>query len=354
MPPVQLGCMAHGVSVQSPDIIIKRAQSAEAYGFTRVGAADSQSIAREVYVAMTLMAVNTRNVLIGPFVSNPLTRHPAVSASGMASIDEASGGRAYFGISTGDSAVYNLGFKGASLATLEEYVRCMRDLYHKGEGTWQGRPCRLTWAKRPVPIHIVAEGPKTLRLAGRIADGIAVGTGILPEVVQDSLRHIQAGAEESGRRLEDIDIWWFVKANLCNRREDGLLESRMTLAASANHAFRFTLENKMIPEEIKPRILKLQQQYVFQEHESLGATKRNAELVDELGLRDYLADRFTIIGPPEYFVEKVQGLVDMGVKKVHFGIYSHDPLGFIKGMGERVLPYIKEPTPGETKTRRTL
>lgn len=349
MPAVQLGCMAHGVSVQSPEIIVQRAQLAEACGFTRVGAADSQSIAREAYVAMTLMAVNTKRVLIGPLVSNPLTRHPAVSASGMASIDEVSGGRAYFGISTGDSAVYNLGLKGARMATLEEYVRCMKELYRKGEATWQGRPCRLTWVKRPVPIHIAAEGPRTLRLAGRIADGIAVGTGILPEVVRDSLEHIRQGAAEAGRRLEDIDIWWFVKANLCARREEGLLESRMTLAASANHAFRFTLENKMIPEELKPRVLKLQQQYVFQEHESLGATKRNAELVDELGLRDYLADRFTIIGPSEYFIEKIQGLVNLGVRKVHFGIYSHDPLGFIKGIGEKVLPYIKEPAPGGAK-----
>lgn len=343
MPVVQLGCMAHGVSVQSPDIIIQRAQLAEANGFTRVGAADSQSLARELYVAMTLMAVNTRKVLIGPFVSNPLTRHPAVSASGIASIDELSGGRAYFAISTGDSAVYNLGYKGSTLAVLEEYVRCMQDLYRKGEGTWQGRTCRLTWAKRPVPIHITGEGPKALRLAGRIADGVAVGTGILPEVVTDSMRHIREGAEEAGRKMEDLDVWWFVKANLCNRREDGLLESRMTLAASANHAFRFTLENKMVPEELKPRILKLQQQYLSHEHESLGANKRNAELVDELGLRDYLADRFTIIGPPEYFIEKIQGLVNMGVRKIHLGIYSHDPLGFIKGIGEKVLPYIKEP-----------
>ena len=57
-------------------------------GFEWVGVADSQSVFRELYVALTLAALHTRRVRLGPLVTNPLTRHLVVTASAMASVDE--------------------------------------------------------------------------------------------------------------------------------------------------------------------------------------------------------------------------------------------------------------------------
>ena len=63
------------------------ARLAEAVGFALVGVADSQSVFREMYTTMALCAQATQRVLIGPTVTNPITRHPAVAASGIATID---------------------------------------------------------------------------------------------------------------------------------------------------------------------------------------------------------------------------------------------------------------------------
>ena len=98
-----------------------------------------------------------------------------------------------------------------------------------------------------MPIYLAAEGPRTLELAGRVADGVIVGLGLTPEVVRLSLAAIERGARAAGRTLDDVDVWWFAKTSLADRREEAIAPIKMALAASANHAFRFTLEGKGVP-----------------------------------------------------------------------------------------------------------
>src|SRR5919106_162187 len=69
---------------------------AEEVGFSLVGIADSQSVFRELYTVMALCAQATHRVLIGPTVTNPITRHPAVAASAIATVDEIAPGRTIF------------------------------------------------------------------------------------------------------------------------------------------------------------------------------------------------------------------------------------------------------------------
>jgi 5,10-methylenetetrahydromethanopterin reductase len=111
-----------------------------------------------MYTTMALCAQATQRVLIGPTVTNPITRHPAVAASGIATIDEIAPGRAIFGIGSGDSAILNLAERPATLADLRAYVGAVRDLHTRREAEWRGRTARLTWAPRPVPIYLSAEG----------------------------------------------------------------------------------------------------------------------------------------------------------------------------------------------------
>ena len=97
-------------------------REAEDSGFDLLGVADSQSVFREMYVALTLAALNTSRVRLGPLVTNPLTRHLVVTASAVSSVDELSGGRAILGLGSGDSAIYTIGAPPATLAGLEDAV----------------------------------------------------------------------------------------------------------------------------------------------------------------------------------------------------------------------------------------
>ena len=85
------------------------ARTAEQLGFESAWLADSQLYTKNVYVALTLAAERTESIRIGPGVTNPLTRHPTVTANAIAGLLEVSGGRAQLGIGSGDASVIRWG-----------------------------------------------------------------------------------------------------------------------------------------------------------------------------------------------------------------------------------------------------
>jgi 5,10-methylenetetrahydromethanopterin reductase len=314
------------------------ARRAEDVGFSLVGVADSQSVFRELYTTMALCAQATRRVRIGPAVTNPLTRHPAVAASGMATIDEIAAGRAFFGLGSGDSAILNLAERPATLADLRAYVEAVRALQAKGETTWRGRTARLTWAPRAVPIYLSAEGPRTLELAGEIADGVIVNVGLEPALVRDAVAHIQAGARRAGRDPSAIDRWTLVRANVTDDVTAGIEEITMELASNAHHVFRFTLEDKHVPGDLADAIRRVQKGYQPAAHEALGPSP-NAKLLEaEPDLRAYLADRFAAVGPAAVCAEKLRGVVEAGISGLLVTGFVADRTRLIRTLGEQVLP----------------
>src|SRR5262249_24763457 len=167
-----------------------------------------------------------------------------------------------------------------------------------------GRRWQVHRSRRRVPVYLAAEGPRTLELAGRVADGVIVGLGLTPEVIALSLAAIQRGARAPARPLAALDAWWFAKANVADPRAAAVEPIEMALAASANHAFRFTLEGKGVPPDLHERIRGLQRQYDSHQHEIAGAG--NAALTERWGLGEFLCDRFAIAGTPADCVAQIR------------------------------------------------
>ena len=135
----------------TPETYAHWCRLSEEAGFDVVWVPDSQSLYRELYVSCAICAANTSNVLLGPNVTNPLTRHPATAASAIATVDEFSGGRALFGIATGDSAVLNLGLRPGRVDDMRDYVLAMRGMLEEGTAHYRGKPCALNWRKKRIP-----------------------------------------------------------------------------------------------------------------------------------------------------------------------------------------------------------
>jgi len=309
---------------------------AEANGFDWLGVADSQSVFRELYVALTLAALNTRSMRLGPLVTNPLTRHLVVTASAMSSVDELSSGRAVLGLGSGDSAIYTIGAPPATLAGLEDSILTLRRLTGGEPVEREGRTWRVHRSARRVPIYLAAEGPKTLELAGRLADGVIVGLGLTPEVITLSLAAIERGARAAGRSPADVDVWWFAKTSLADRRDEAIEPIKMALAASANHAFRFTLEGKGVPPDLHERIKALQREYNAHHHEVPGAA--NASLPDRWGLTDFLVDRFAIAGTPRDCVAQLSRAMAAGARQFIITGFVPDPRAFMRQWAREVAP----------------
>ena len=88
---------------------------AESLGFDRIGIADSPALYRDVWVSSVQIAQATTSIPFGPWVTNPISRHPVVTASAALSVNELAPGRVYVGIGTGNSGVYNLGKKASRI-----------------------------------------------------------------------------------------------------------------------------------------------------------------------------------------------------------------------------------------------
>src|SRR5260370_1321336 len=158
-------------------------------------------------------ATATERIRFGSRVITPVTRHPAVAASAAATLEELAPGRTMIGIGSGDSAAYNIGAKAASLGELREYALAIRSLMTTGRAEYHGRMASFTWSRARVPIYLAASGPKTLRLAGQIADGAVIRTGLTPTIVRDSIAQVQAGAREAGRDPAELDLSWWPDVN---------------------------------------------------------------------------------------------------------------------------------------------
>jgi 5,10-methylenetetrahydromethanopterin reductase len=172
---------------------------AERLGWDAALQPDSQLRRRDTYVLLAAAAQATERITLGPLLANPVNRHPTVTASSIATVDELAPGRVLLGWGVGDTAVRLAGLRPARVAELEAGTRLMRALL-AGDAVEVGaaRPARLPH-HRPVPVWIAAGGPRTLRMAGGVADGVFIRVGTHAANLKTAVDAIRAGAEASGR-----------------------------------------------------------------------------------------------------------------------------------------------------------
>jgi 5,10-methylenetetrahydromethanopterin reductase len=317
---------------------------ADDYGVEAVGTYDSAFIGGDTYVRTTLMALASRRARVGPRPTNPLTREPQVMASYLASIDSLTGGRAFMDIASGDSAVFNMGYTAASRAQIEDYVTCVRGLLATGESTYRGRPQRVRWTaeavRRHIPISVCAEGPRMLHLGGRIGDGVIAGTGLLPEVIQDTIARIHAGARAAGRDPGAVDVWFTARSSLHEAREKAVENVKASVSSILNHAMRFGLEGKHVPEALKARVQTYVDGYELYDH-VLG-TGKNPKRMEELGLTEYALKRWALAGSPSDWVKRIEEVAAAGATKLWVSIGRGDfdrQFHDMRLFGEQILPH---------------
>lgn len=330
----------------NPASYVRQVRLAEEVGFDWIGVGDAQSPFHDVYVSLALVAQNTSRAQIGPLVTNPLTRHPVVAAGAMVSIDALAPGRTFFGIGTGFSSVLNVGERPATRAHLRAYVAAVRQLLTGAPCVWQGKKVHLNKPPRAIPIYVAAQGVKSLRLAGQIGDGVVVHSGLTPDLVADAVRAVRQEAHDAGRNAAFLDIWALAKANVADDHAQAIDEIKTGIAASGYHGF-ISYEGKRVPSEMIPRIEELKRRYAAVEHQQPGRTT-NSRLLDELGLADFLAERFAVVGTPQDCREKLRNIRDAGVHNVVFTGVAPDVERLIRRMGTEVIAALKrdstEPT----------
>jgi probable F420-dependent oxidoreductase len=305
---------------------------AEENGFSHAWLWDSHVLWEEVYPVFTLMAERTKTILIGPCVTNPVTRDPTVTAAAMATLNEISGGRMELGIGRGDSAQRVLGRGPVTVAALEQACQEIRDLAEGREVDLDGTPVQLKWSEgHPLPVWVAAYGPQALRCAGRVADGLIMQLAD-PFIIEWALRYLHEGAEQAGRDPADIKVMAaapaYVSADLAHARD----QVRWFPALVSNHVV--DLVKRYHDAELPPELteyIAARERYDYSHHGRAGSD--NAEFVS-----DDVVDRFCVLGSPEQVRARLSQLQDLGVQQ--FNIYSmvDDPRALISDFGRDIIP----------------
>jgi 5,10-methylenetetrahydromethanopterin reductase len=304
--------------------------AAEEFGFRGVWVADSQSIFRDPFISLAVCALRTKQMVLATGVTNPVTRHPATLACSMATLDELSGGRAILGIGSGFSSVQTLGLKPASLKQMEEVTRVLRGLMARQPVVYAGREIKMTWPTRNVPIYFASSGPKSLQLAGKVADGVLFQVGSRPALLQYAIDQIRRGAREAGRDAKEVKLCVRLGCAVSEDRETARDEIRPYAAAAAETFFQSNPEGALSP-ELADDLKELKDSYNYYEHASQDATHRAL-------VTDRIVDSMVIAGTPEEVVPRFQSIIDLGVDRIVIPLTVKDSKSFMRLFVEKVMP----------------
>lgn len=108
----------------------------------------------------------------------------------------------------------------------------MRGLLSGRAQLYQGHHVQVRWIKDRVPVLMAAEGPRTLRLAGEIADAVLIHTGLTSEVLRQSITRVRDGEQAAGRPPGSVAVWAYARCNIAERTQDAVDDSNQPWPAA--------------------------------------------------------------------------------------------------------------------------
>jgi alkanesulfonate monooxygenase SsuD/methylene tetrahydromethanopterin reductase-like flavin-dependent oxidoreductase (luciferase family) len=192
---------------------------------------------RDVLVTLNGLAGETGSLLLGSGVLPLPARSSRLLAKAAATVQERSGGRLLLGIGTGPTAPGVLDRLRATVAMLRAALAGDEATAPEGE---RFRPGLVP--ETPPPIWIAALGPKAVRLAGEVGDGVLLNW-CTPERVAEAREEVRGGAEAADRDPDDVTIGVYVRACIHDDQGAALDALRVPAAEYAGYdAYRRQFE----------------------------------------------------------------------------------------------------------------
>ena len=315
--------------------VIDLARKADALGFTHVWTFDSHILWEELYVIFSQILAETKNVIVGPMVTNPATRDWTVTASLFATLNEMYGNRTVCGIGRGDSAVRVTNGKPTTLATLRESIDVIRELSNGREVDYNGSKIKFEWAsKSKCEVWVAAYGPKALQLTGEVGDGFILQLADI-DIAAWTIEAVRKAARDSGRDPNSVKICVaapaYVGDDMSHMREQCRWFGGMVGNHVADIVARYG-ESSAVPKALTDYI-KGREGYDYKQHGQAGNTHTTF-------VPDSIVDRFCILGNVDEHLKRLKELKGLGVDQ--FSVYlQHDGKEqTLEAYGKEILPEI--------------
>jgi 5,10-methylenetetrahydromethanopterin reductase len=289
---------------------VELVQLAEELGYDYAWIPD-QTFHRDPYIIMSAIALATKRIQIGVGVTNPYTRHPAITARVIGTLDEIAPGRIHLGIGAGNrlELLIPLGIDIAHASVkCKEMVEIIRILL---SGEWsdyhgkyfQSAGIRLDFKTNPkIPIYIAGRGPLVLQTAGEIADGVIVGGLCSLQGITYALNQITKGAKRNGRHLSEIQVVSWTTCFITPNRQMAVQVLKPVVAHIIGGAPMVVLQAVELPMETVEAI---------KASYAKNGTQEASKYVDEKCI-----DSFTIVGEVGECIRRIRLLEKAGVTQL--------------------------------------
>jgi alkanesulfonate monooxygenase SsuD/methylene tetrahydromethanopterin reductase-like flavin-dependent oxidoreductase (luciferase family) len=214
------------------------ARAAEAAGIDAVYTVEA---GRSATITAAAVINATETVRVGTYIVNAYAREPWITGLEARDLNEISGGRFVLGVGSGNlhfNQLYMGIDSSKSIAKLRDFVKIVRLVVAGQAGErvrHQGDTHRIRWraswdAVAPTPpVYLSASGPRIVKLAGGVADGVAIGIMSSVDFVRDIVRpNAVAGAKAAGRDPKSLA---FPMASIVSINEDVQSARQATRAA---------------------------------------------------------------------------------------------------------------------------
>lgn len=330
--------------------VVELAKFADSHGYDTVYIGDSQMLWNDVWVALGMCAMATTRVRLGPGVTNTVTRHPAVTANAIMSVNMASNGRAVLGVGAGDSAVRTAGLSPAKLAEIRAALTYMQALLaaaevaplvqlgERREGTW-GMVNKVhlegasSWGN--IPFEMACMGPKAVELAGELCAGVIVDghMGGNAEGARATVDAAARGAAKAGRDPSTLRFIAAIDGAVEDQRGPALDQVRQT---AARNIARKPYLPACIGVEHAESVRAVSDAYKFYQH--LDLTAKHRHLVP-----DAVAMKCCIAGTPEDCIAKAKELAGAGITDIAVFVTAQDLAASrrkLERFAAEVMPYV--------------
>ncbi len=200
-----------GMSIRD---MVALSKEAEAAGFDSLYVTEAW---RSGFVPLTAIAAATERVRLGTYVLNAYGRSPLLTGMSAIDLDELSGGRLFLGVGSGNRHI-NEEWQGtphtAPYQKMTEYVTLLKQIVRARVGetvAYEGKIHRMHWApavqplRESIPVYLSGIFPKMVRVAGQVADGLAIGAIVSPEYIRTVLQpSARVAALEAGRDPQSL------------------------------------------------------------------------------------------------------------------------------------------------------
>jgi 5,10-methylenetetrahydromethanopterin reductase len=311
-------------SVHVPGTAIACGEAAESEGFDGISFGDTQNLAADPFAGLCLAASHTERLGLMVGVTNPVTRHPAVTAAAIATVQVESAGRAVLGVGRGDSSLGHLGRGPAPVEVTDRFTAQLQRYLRSEVVDMDGYPSEIPWIARSgqpkVPVDVAATGPRMLALGGRLAERVTVNVGALPDRIAWAVGVARAARREASPTAGPLGLGAYLVVTAHPDARVARQLARGPLAAYAHitgvpgaPATNLDASDRAVVEAVAA-------DYIHTGHstahpgESAGTGAPPPRHLRHLD--DAFVDRFGVVGTPAHCVARLSELAALGLDRV--------------------------------------